>query len=122
MCNDESARKIALFAFNGEPMCFAHVLLNAVDLVSRGHEVTIVIEGSATRLVKEYREDHTLPFARLYHRALEEGLVGCVCEACSAKMGSRKAAESQQIPLCGEMTGHPSIGRYLEQGYEVLTF
>ncbi|MBW2279022.1 MAG: DsrE family protein [Deltaproteobacteria bacterium] len=115
-------KKIALFAFNGEPMCFAHVLLNAVDLAGRGHEVTVVIEGAATRLVKEYREDHTLPFARMYHRAIEEGLIGCVCEACSAQMGSQKAAESQQLPVCGEMSGHPSIGRYLEQGYEIITF
>lgn len=122
MDTEEPARKFALFAFNGEPMCFAHVLLNAVDLAARGHEVAIVIEGSATRLVKEYREDHTLPFARLYHRAIEEGLIGCVCQACAAKMGSKRAAESQNLPLCSEMTGHPSIGRYLEEGYEVLTF
>lgn len=25
-------KKIGLFAFNGEPMCFVHVLLNALDM------------------------------------------------------------------------------------------
>jgi hypothetical protein len=115
-------RRIALFAFNGEPMCFAHVLLNAFDLRARGHDVTIVIEGSATRLVKEFREDGSLPFANLYRRAVDEGVIGCVCEACASKMGSRQAAEAEELTLCAEMTGHPSIGRYLEQGCEVLTF
>jgi len=115
-------RKIALFAFNGEPMCFAHVLLNAVDLADRGHEVQIVIEGSATRLVRELHDDHELPFAGLYRQLVEQGRVGCVCRACAAKMGSTEAAEQQNLALCDEMKGHPSIGRYLEQGFEVLTF
>ena len=41
--------KVALFAFKGEPMCFIHVLLNALDMSKRGYEVKIVIEGAATR-------------------------------------------------------------------------
>jgi hypothetical protein len=41
--------KIALVAFNGEPMCFVHVLLNALDMHERGYDVKVIIEGSATR-------------------------------------------------------------------------
>ncbi|MCK4604812.1 MAG: hypothetical protein KAU41_09025 [Deltaproteobacteria bacterium] len=46
-------KKVALFAFNGELMCFIHVLLNTLDMNERGHEVKIVIEGAATKLVPE---------------------------------------------------------------------
>jgi hypothetical protein len=28
-------KKIALFVFNGDPMCFIHVLLNALDMKER---------------------------------------------------------------------------------------
>ena len=35
--------KTALFAFNGEPMCFMHVLLNAWDLHERGETVRVVV-------------------------------------------------------------------------------
>jgi hypothetical protein len=29
-------KKLALFAFNGDSLCFVHVLLNAVDLREKG--------------------------------------------------------------------------------------
>ena len=32
-------KKVVLFAFNGELMCFIHVLLNALDMNERGHEL-----------------------------------------------------------------------------------
>ena len=41
-------KKFALFAYNGDFMCFIHVLLNALDMKKRGHEVKLVIEGAAT--------------------------------------------------------------------------
>lgn len=46
--------KYALFAFNGNAMCFIHVLLNAMDLKARGAEaVAVVIEGEAVKLIQE---------------------------------------------------------------------
>lgn len=42
--------KTALFVFNGEPMCFIHVLLNALDLHDHGHETCIVMEGASVAL------------------------------------------------------------------------
>ena len=35
--------KLAFFAFNGDFICFAHVLLNAIDMKENGHEVKIVM-------------------------------------------------------------------------------
>jgi len=40
-------RKTVLFVFNGDPMCFIHVLLNALDMKEKGHEAGIVVEGAA---------------------------------------------------------------------------
>ena len=34
-------RKFVLFAFNGELMCFIHVLLNALDMQEKGFDVKI---------------------------------------------------------------------------------
>lgn len=39
--------KIAYFAFNGNTMCFQHLLLNTLDLHQKGHEVKLIIEGEA---------------------------------------------------------------------------
>lgn len=115
-------KKIALFAFNGEPMCFAHVLLNAFDMKEKGHDARIVMEGSATRLIKQFHEDPFLPFAKLYEKAVAEGLVAAVCEACAGKTGARESAIAQGLQLAGEMKGHPSIEAYLAEGFEVMTF
>jgi hypothetical protein len=46
-------KKFALFVFNGDPMCFIHVLLNALDMSEKGYEAKIIIEGAATKLVPE---------------------------------------------------------------------
>lgn len=114
--------KAALFAFNGEPMCFVHVLLNALDMKEKGYDVTIVVEGTATKLVKEFHENPDAPFANLYQKARDQGLIGCVCQACSTKMGSKENAQFQGLSLCGELSGHPSIARYEKDGYNVYTF
>ncbi len=114
-------KKIALFAFNGDAMCFVHVLLNALDMSEKGYEVKVIIEGSATKLVEELA-DPTKSFANLYQKVKDQGLIDCVCKACSAKMNALNAAMAQQIPLCDELMGHPSMAKYMEQGFEIITF
>ena len=42
-----------LFVFNGDFLCFIHVMLNALDMKDRGNETGIVIEGSAVRLLPD---------------------------------------------------------------------
>lgn len=115
------SKKFALFAFNGEPMCFVHVLLNGLDLHAHGYDVKIVIEGAATRLVAELSDD-TRPFANLYATAKQLGLFDCVCQACATKTGVLDAVKAQQLPLGADLSGHPGMRQYLEQGYEIITF
>jgi hypothetical protein len=115
------SKKVVLVAFNGEPVCFVHVLLNALDMRERGYEVKLVIEGSATKLVAEL-SDPAKPFANLYAAVREKGLIDCVCQACAAKMGSAEAANEQGLRLDGEMKGHPSLAKYMDAGYQVITF
>jgi hypothetical protein len=113
--------KIALFAFNGDPMCFIHVLLNALDLSDKDYEIKLVIEGSATKLIPELdKDDH--PLHKLYERAKEKVLLVGACKACSQKMGTLKAAEAQGLHILADMSGHPSMERFIEQGYKIITF
>lgn len=114
-------KKVVLVAFNGEPMCFVHVLFNALDMEQKGYEVKVVIEGSATKVANELN-DQGKPFGKLYLEVREKGLIDCVCQACSAKMEVLKGIEAQGLPLCNEMSGHPSLEKYIEQGYHVITF
>jgi hypothetical protein len=114
-------KKVALVAFNGDGMCFIHVLLNAMDMNDKGYDVKIVIEGSATKLIPELaKDDH--PLYRLYEKAKGLDLIDGACKACSNKMGTLEAAKAQGLRLLDEMSGHPSIARYREEGFEVFTF
>jgi hypothetical protein len=114
-------KKIAIFAFNGEVMCFTHVMLNALDMKRKGYDIKLVIEGSATKHVKELA-DPGKPLAKIYGRVKEAGLIDCVCQACANQTGSLDSAKEQNLSLCNEMSGHPSMARYMEEGYEVIVF
>ncbi|PIE72707.1 MAG: cytoplasmic protein [Deltaproteobacteria bacterium] len=114
-------RKIVLLAYNGEMMCFAHVMLYALDFEKKGHEVRLVIEGMATKLISELARPGT-PFAKVYAQVREKGLIDSICRACSQKMGSLQEAERQGLNIVGDMQGHPSIERFLAGGYEIVSF
>ncbi len=114
-------KKIALFVFNGDPMCFIHVLLNALDMKEKGYEGKIVIEGAATKLFPELAKENN-PMHKLWEKVKAVGLVDGVCKACSNKMGTLDAAKDQGLTLLDEMTGHPSMARYREDGFEIISF
>ncbi len=111
----------ALFVFNGDPMCFIHVLLNALDMDRRGHEVRLVIEGAATGLLPQLEaEDH--PLHKLWKKTLASGLVDGVCKACAAKTGGLETARGLGLTLRDDMNGHPSMAAYRQAGCELVTF
>jgi hypothetical protein len=113
--------KTALVAFNGDMMCFVHVLLNALDQKAKGFEVALIIEGAATKLVPDLlKSDNQMH--PLFKMVRDQGLLDCVCRACAAKMGVLETVQAEGLPLGEDMNGHPSLGRYIEEGFQVITF
>ena len=127
-------KKFALFAFNGDPMCFIHVLINALDLREKGHDCVLVIEGSSVKLCslltdgagwEEFRNDNPRMYKLIsenFALVREAGIISCVCRACATQLGALDAVEAAGLPLCAELKGHPSMGRYIAEGFEILTF
>lgn len=114
-------KKTALFVFNGDPMCFIHVLLNALDMNTRGIDAGIVIEGAATGLIPEL-ETPGNPLNGLWKKVCAASLVAGVCRACATKMGTAQATEDLGFPLLDDMSGHPSMAAYRETGWDIITF
>jgi hypothetical protein len=113
--------KTVFFAYRGDAMCFVHVLLNSLDMASRGMDGRIVIEGDAVRLIPEMaKPGHFLN--QLYNKVREQNLLIGACRACSNKLGVAGEVEELGIELIGDMAGHPAMADYLEQGYTILTF
>ncbi len=111
----------ALFVFNPDPMCFVHVLLNALDMDARGDKARMVMEGGATALVAELAEkDNQLH--GLWQKVRQKDLVEGVCRACAGKMNALEAVRREGLELLDEMNGHPSMAAYRQKGYEIITF
>jgi len=114
-------KKFALFVFNGDAMCFIHVLLNALDMHEKGQEAKIILEGASVKLIPDlYRTGSLLN--PLWNKALEAGLVAGVCYACAGKLGTLEAAKEQGLVLLGDMSGHPAMLPFRNEGYEIITF
>lgn len=109
--------KVAIFAFNGNKMCFMHVLLNALEFNKKDVDVKVVIEGEAVKLIKVLEEENN----PVYKKVKDLELIDCICKACSSQMGVLEFNESTGIPVRGDMMGHPSFEEYTNQGYEVIT-
>ncbi len=114
-------QKVALFVFNGDPMCFIHVLLNALDMKTNGYKAKIIIEGAATKLVPELIKKEN-PLHQLWEKTIAADLVEGVCLACAKKMGVLDEVKEQKLALLNDMSGHPSMAAYRKQGYEIITF
>ncbi len=113
--------KVIFFAFRADPMCFVHVLLNSLDLNDKGMDGRIVLEGEAVMLVPEMADEkHFLN--TLYTKAKERDLFIGACRACSNKLGVIESLEGENIPLIGEMMGHPAMSDFIQQGYRIITF
>lgn len=114
-------KKFALFVFNGDPLCFIHVLLNALDMKSKGHEAKIILEGASVKLIADLGTPGYL-LTGLWNKCLEAELVAGVCKACAAKLGTLDVAKEKGMTLLDDMSGHPSIAVYRDDGYEIITF
>lgn len=108
--------KVVFFAFRNHAMCFQHLLLNAFDIVEKGGEAKIIFEGEAVKLPGEL--DGKNP---LYKKALEQGIIEGVCEACSKAMGVYDQNKELGVTFLSDLSGHPAMEAYLAQGYQVIT-
>ena len=112
--------KTAIFAFKGNPICFVHVLLNAIDLHDRGGMVKIVLEGEATKPIVELRKPEH-PLHGLYEKVKKLDLIDGVCRACAVKMNVLEDAEAEGLKILDDMAGHAGMAPYIEDGFAIVT-
>jgi hypothetical protein len=98
-----------------------HVLLNGFDMYSQGFDVKIILEGPATALLPELSRSGN-PLESLYMKVKELRLIDAVCRTCATQNEVLEAVELEGLPIADENSGHPSMGRYIELGYEIIRF
>lgn len=111
--------KVAIFACSGDLMHFAHAMMNALDMHSRGIDVKLLMDCGALRLVAALQEADK-PFAELLQKVRETGILGGVCMACAERLKITDEVRRQGLPMQNEMFGHPSMGHYIQEGYQII--
>ncbi|WP_028841273.1 hypothetical protein [Thermodesulfobacterium hveragerdense] len=112
--------KISFFAFKEEPMCFIHVLLNALDIAEKGIEVKVVLEGASTKLIPELFSEKSMLY-NLFQKCLEKNLIAGVCKACAQKMGTLEIAKEKGLEILEDMYGHAGMANFIKKGYTIIT-
>lgn len=110
-------KKVLFYAMTGEKMCFAHILLNALDLAEAGHEAKIIFEGPSVKLVGPFESEGN----PLYKKAKDQGLIEGVCLACSKVMKVYDENVASGLKMLDDMNAHAGIKRFVEEGYEIVS-
>lgn len=88
---------------------------------AKGMQGRIIVEGAATALLPKLAEPQN-PLHKLWEKANAQGLVDGVCKGCAHKMGTDEEAVRQGLALLDDMSGHPPMSRYIEEGFEIISF
>jgi hypothetical protein len=113
--------KIALFVFKGDAPCFVHVMLNAIDMLEKGLEVKVILEGESSRVLAEIsRPNH--PMHATFEKTKRLGLLAGACKACAHAMGTLDAVANEELALLDDMHGHAGMAAYIQNGFRVITF
>jgi predicted peroxiredoxin len=120
------ARKMLFVVFSGDACRQNHALMYALDLHAKGHEVKVVIEGEATRMMSEIGAPESRT-GTLLRQACEARIVSGACARASAGCASddparnvTAVARSHGIGLLSELDGHASIEPFVREGYELV--
>jgi hypothetical protein len=114
--------KIALFLFTGPASSckLMHAFVFARDIKARGGEAKIILEGESPGWLLKL-PDPTHKLHGIYQKVKQEGLIDAVCRACALQANAVAAAQQEGLPLADDASGHVSLAKYVEQGYQVVT-
>ncbi len=110
-------RKFLFYAMTGERSCLLHVLMNAVDLHAKGHQVRVIFEGRSVAAIPQLAEAKN-PH---YVNAKSAGLLAGICLACAKMLNVLEECEALGLPMLSDMFGHAAMAPYVAEGYEVIS-
>lgn len=98
-----------------------HALLYARELKAHGHEAVLVFDGAGTQWAEEWtKPDSSHPLAPTYRKLREAGVTEIVCDYCAGAFQVKGKLAEREVALTGEFEGHPSVARWVDQGYRLL--
>lgn len=115
------SRKFAIFVHADKTQLarIVHSFWYADQLQARKHGAEIIFDGAGTQgLASLLEPGHK--YGELVAKALQTGTLKGACPYCARAFQVKDALEGAGIPFIDEPTEHPDLGRYVDDGYEVL--
>jgi len=103
----------------------AHVLNLASELKEAGTEFELVFAGKSVEWLAELLapdRDAAHPFLKNYGNhfdGIRDHVVAC--NFCCKRFKTHEAVTAACVPIAGEGTKHMSLGRYVAEGWQVIT-
>lgn len=97
----------------------ANALVTAHEFKEAGDDVQVVFDGAGTKWVPELENPE-----HRYHdhfEAVKDQVAGA-CAYCASAYQVRDPIEETDVALLDEYEHHPSIRRFVADGYQVVTF
>ncbi|MBI2337157.1 MAG: DsrE family protein [Deltaproteobacteria bacterium] len=93
-----------------------HALLYATELKKAGFTVTLIFDGAGTEWAKALiNPEHKLHAS--YRQLQDAGVTEIICDFCSTAFQVREDLKKGKVPLVAEFEGHPSLVKWIKQGY-----
>jgi hypothetical protein len=98
-----------------------HALLYARELAEGGYDVVLIFDGAGTGWARELQKPEN-PLNEHYNKLHELGMMEEICDFCAEKFDVKKdLSEQQKQILSGEYKGHPSLVKWVEKDYRIIS-
>ncbi len=98
-----------------------HALLYTQELKEHGHDVVLVFDGAGTEWAEEWtKPDSTNKLTPMYQQLHKLGITEIICDFCAGAFQVKDQLQERKLPLFAEFQGHPSIAKWVDQGYQII--
>lgn len=98
-----------------------HLFLYAQELKEKGHEVVVIFDGAGTTWAEELSKEDSQSFLKKgYDVFRQKGIVEIICDYCAGAFKVKESLQERGANLVGDYEGHPSIVKWVEQGYQLI--
>jgi len=98
-----------------------HALLYSKELKEHGYDVVLVFDGAGTQWVDKWTnaaEDDK--YVKSYNELIELGIVQVICDYCAAAFKVKDSLQKKKMSLSDEYQGHPSVAKWVDEGYTLI--
>lgn len=96
-----------------------NALIAAKELKEAKHDVSLIFDGAGTEWLADIMQESS-QMHQLYQTLKDN--ISAACDFCAGAFKVKEQLQAQKAPLVGQYEGHPSFRKYVEEGYQIVTF